>query len=87
VVPPIWAGRRLVTAAHIRASASYCPGVFHGRLTYFQGETWRDFRRFWSKAIDGPIDCVPVPGEGIGVLREPNIAVLAAELRRRLPGI
>jgi len=75
-----------VVAAHIRASAGYVPGVFHGELTYFQGreEAWRDFHTFWNSVVDGQIDCVVVPGRGIGVLQEPNVKTLAAELRARL---
>ncbi|HSW49418.1 MAG TPA: thioesterase domain-containing protein, partial [Bryobacteraceae bacterium] len=83
VSPPEWARRRLVGAAHIRASISYVPSVFRGTLKYFQAreETWRDYRTFWGRAVDGRIDCAVVPGKGIGVLEEPNVDVLATELR------
>jgi hypothetical protein len=86
---PDWVERRRIRASHVRASRAYTPGIFRGKLVYFQGsqDAWRDFRPFWGQVVDGPIDCVVVPGTQAGVLREPNVRVLARELQARLDAV
>jgi len=66
-----------------RASASYTPSVFRGKLTYFQGsmDALNDPRPLWNRAATDGIDIHVVPGGYIGVLFEPNVEMLADRLK------
>ena len=72
-----------------RASASYTPSVFRGKLTYFQGSTdaLNDPRPLWNRAATDGIDIHVVPGGYIGVLFEPNVKMLADRLKLCLGGV
>ncbi|MCW5981844.1 MAG: amino acid adenylation domain-containing protein [Bryobacteraceae bacterium] len=79
---------RRLRAYHVDASRGYRPAAaYRGPLVYLRGSEERaDYRAFWGGAVDGEIVERVAPGKGIEVLREPNVQVLAAQLREFLDG-
>ena len=71
-----------------RASGSYVPQVYPGRITYFLAEKRRGFSGSprtrigtWYDLAAGGLDVRVVPGDHLGMLKEPHVRVLAEQLR------
>ncbi len=83
--PPPGLVRAAVAEQNFRASLSYTPRRFGGRLVYFQGDgdVLRDPRPFWEPLV-GELTIVRVPGAHGGLLRAPHVTGLAEALGAEL---
>ncbi|MBC8229645.1 amino acid adenylation domain-containing protein [bacterium] len=75
-----------VEVAHSRALRNYVPQAYPGLITLFQTHEdnttrYPDCQLKWSELTAGGVDCHVVPGPHIDMLREPNVRVLAEQLR------
>lgn len=71
-----------------RASGSYVPQVYPGRITYFLAEKRQGFSGTprtrigaWYELAAGGLDVRVVPGDHLGMLKEPHVRVMAEQLR------
>ncbi len=72
--------------ANLRAVDRFSPGVYRGRLIYFQGkaEPNRTPEQFWEPLVTGGIETHVVEGKGIDVLLEPGVRQVAERLGKLL---
>jgi len=77
-------------AANLRASRSYDPGPFPGRLVLWLSEqtlaTAPDLPARWSRLALGGVETSTVEGDHYSLLRRPRVERLAGELTTRLGG-
>ena len=65
-----------------RASFSYSPRVYPGRIVYFLSEKRKEyFNEYWYELADGGLDVTVVPGDHSAIWKEPNVQVMAEKLR------
>lgn len=74
-----------------KAVDKYTPKSFPGRIVLFVPEKRGDFPSDpgirmdpWRKFATGPFDVHIVPGEHLGIFKEPNVQILAKQLRKHL---
>jgi thioesterase domain-containing protein/acyl carrier protein len=86
------ARRTLRRSVRAQAMRNYRPQPYPGRLVLVRAmdtdefvDTNRDREWGWSKFAQGGVDVIDVPGDHLGILAEPNVCVLANELRGRMP--
>ncbi len=77
---------QLIPRINGQAELRYRPALYPGIITFFQAtaEVERDPRAFWGKLTSEGIEVETVPATHKDILVEPNVAVLAAELREAL---
>jgi amino acid adenylation domain-containing protein len=78
-----------VMAANSQAELSYVPHVYPGKITLFWCSEQpiranQDWRLGWSEVAGGGLEVHGIPGRHLTMLTEPNISVLAGELRAAL---
>ena len=70
----------------LRATQSYAPQPYSGRMVLFRAmerdEYWAslDYDMGWGLLAAGGLQIFDVPGDHLGILRDPNVQVLAAKL-------
>jgi thioesterase domain-containing protein len=67
----------------------YEPGAFQGKIAMFQSSDWPqgdyfDFPLGWKDLVQGSIDFHRIPGDHPSMFTEPNVGLVAAELREHL---
>jgi aspartate racemase len=77
---------RKVAGAQYRALRQYRPRMYPGRLTLFRARmqpflSSHDPEKGWGKLAGGGLDIRVIPGNHLGMLQEPHVRVLAAQLR------
>jgi amino acid adenylation domain-containing protein len=78
-----------VTQTYLKARENYVPQVYSGKITLFKSmETAKmvdlgdfDAQLGWGALAAGGLDIIDVPGDHLGILREPCVAMLAQELK------
>jgi thioesterase domain-containing protein len=81
-----------VFKANVQAMSSYVPQVYQGQIVLFQASEWfaanqhpegrmPDSAVDWQRLSTKPLVVRPVPGDHYTMLAEPNIQVLAEQLR------
>jgi amino acid adenylation domain-containing protein len=78
-----------VTETYLKARESYIPQMYLGKITLFKSmETERmvesgnfDAQLGWGNYAAGGLETINVPGDHLGILKEPNVAILAQELK------
>jgi len=78
-----------VMAANSQAELSYVPHEYPGKITLFWCSEQpiradQDWRLGWSEVAGGGLEVHGIPGRHLTMLTEPNISVLAGELRAAL---
>jgi len=67
-----------------QARKTHNPGVFSGRMTFFQStEQWRGYTdpaKTWSESVLGGVEIHRVPGGHIDMMKQPHVQILAKEL-------
>jgi amino acid adenylation domain-containing protein len=84
--PPLDPPLTLIEAGLV-AARRYVPGRYPGRVTWYVARgNLRLTRLFpgWSPHVAGGLEVVPVPGTHFDLVDEPNVAAVAAHLRRAL---
>ncbi|MFN2169781.1 MAG: thioesterase domain-containing protein, partial [Anaerolineae bacterium] len=87
--PPSLLGRqaqhiRATANAHFRARLHYVPKVYPGRLTLFANAEHTGGRQLnWADLTTAGVDIYVVPGNHRTMFREPNVQVMAEQLRNR----
>ncbi|GCE13519.1 non-ribosomal peptide synthetase [Tengunoibacter tsumagoiensis] len=80
-----------VYKADVRATLDYHPRVYPDRISYFQSEqsvqTGQDTLAAWRIIATGGLDLFISPGDHFGMLKEPHVQLLAAQLRACLDPI
>jgi thioesterase domain-containing protein/acyl carrier protein len=74
---------------YLYAARAYRPREYPGRLTLFRGSSdgtvsGREALLGWERVVSGGVELHWVPGAHVGMLREPNVTVLARELQAAL---
>src|SRR4029077_858562 len=78
---------------YARAAAAYEPKIrpFAGPVTYFRASDrscapgWVvDERGGWADIVKGGLEVVDIPGDHVGILRNPGVELLARKLRSLL---
>ena len=79
---PAWARHLEVQEINRRANQTFRPQPFSGKAVVFQGrdESFRDPVPFWSSMAGRGVEVVPIAGKEVGVLRQPNVRILAQRL-------
>jgi amino acid adenylation domain-containing protein len=77
---------RKVAGAQYRALRQYRPRQYPGRLTLFRARmqpflSSHDPEKGWGRLAAGGLDLRIIPGNHLGMLQEPHVRVLAAQLR------
>ncbi len=77
---------RKVAGAQYRALSQYRPRMYPGRLTLFRARmqpflSSHDPEKGWGRLAAGGLDIRVIPGNHLGMLQEPHVRVLAAQLR------
>jgi thioesterase domain-containing protein len=77
---------RKVAGAQYRALRQYRPRQYPGRLTLFRARmqpflSSHDPEKGWGRLAAGGLDVRIIPGNHLGMLQEPHVRVLAAQLR------
>lgn len=75
-----------VRRANTRAAIAYVPGHYRGHVTYFRAHhpgALRDRRDLWSRLATS-INVIDVEGGHSDLRMEPQVQIVAAELRRRI---
>ena len=75
---------------YIRARKNYVPQVYSGTLKVFrsmENEAMVEFGEIdsklgWSNMATDGLDIIDIPGDHLGILKEPNVEILAAELQK-----
>ncbi|MGL4881809.1 MAG: non-ribosomal peptide synthetase, partial [Waterburya sp.] len=78
-----------VTQTYLKARENYVPKAYSGKITLFKSmETTKmvesgdfDAQLGWGALAAGGLDIIDVPGDHLGILREPCVATLAQELK------
>lgn len=74
--------------ADSRATVKYRPHVYPGRIVYIQSEeTTPDTLQAWREIASGGLDLFDAPGDHVGMMKEPNVRVVADRLRACLAAI
>ncbi|HSF41540.1 MAG TPA: amino acid adenylation domain-containing protein, partial [Thermoanaerobaculia bacterium] len=78
-----------VFAANLQASRSYTPGPYSGSLTlWFSEQTLSTFSQEllfgWNRLALGGIETSTLPGDHYSLLRQPQVKLLADQIKRRL---
>ena len=80
---------RTVAEAQRHAQRSYTPSVYPGHIVLFRARMQPFFGshlpdKGWAQLAAGGLEVTVVPGNHLGMLQEPHVRVLAAELGARL---
>ena len=78
-----------VTQTYLQARKNYVPQVYSGKITLFRStqiDKRLEFGDFdpqlgWGDLAAGGLDIIDIPGDHLGILKEPNVAILANELK------
>jgi thioesterase domain-containing protein len=82
-----------VDQTYFKARKNYVPQTYSGNLAIFKSMQINsrksafgdlDSKLGWSDLATGEFDLINIPGDHLGILKEPNVAILAEELKRRL---
>ncbi|MGL5834652.1 MAG: amino acid adenylation domain-containing protein [Waterburya sp.] len=80
-----------VEQTYFKACQNYVPQSYSGNLAVFKSmqtnarmSAFGDFDRKlgWSELATGEFEIIEIPGDHLGILQEPNVAILAQELQR-----
>jgi amino acid adenylation domain-containing protein len=80
-----------VDQTYFKACQNYVPQPYSGNLAVFKSmqtnvrmSAFGDFdcKLGWSELATGEFELIEVPGDHLGILQEPNVAILAQELQR-----
>jgi amino acid adenylation domain-containing protein len=80
-----------VEQTYYKACQNYVPQSYSGNLAVFKSmqtnarmSAFGDFdcKLGWSELATGEFEMIEIPGDHLGILQEPNVAILAQELRR-----
>ncbi|MFM2315311.1 MAG: hypothetical protein RLZZ04_4589, partial [Cyanobacteriota bacterium] len=80
-----------VEQTYFQACQNYVPQSYSGNLAVFKSmqtnarmSAFGDFDRKlgWSELATGEFEMIEIPGDHLGILQEPNVAILAQELQR-----
>ncbi len=64
------------------SAQQYQPVPYKSSLVFFRSQTSTDTQEaFWGSLVDGELKVYNVPGSHLGMLEEPNIQVLADQLK------
>ncbi len=70
-----------------QAAKDYVPHPYPGKVILFRAidqskfETYYTDPKGWGELAEGGLEVHPVPGDHLGILKEPNVKILAAKLR------
>jgi len=75
---------------YIRARKNYVPQIYSGTLKVFRSMENEEMTEFgeidsklgWSDLATKGLDIIDIPGDHLGILKEPNVETLATELQR-----
>jgi thioesterase domain-containing protein/acyl carrier protein len=82
-----------VDQTYFKACQNYVPKAYSGNLAVFKSMQINprraafgdlDNKLGWSDLATGEFDLINIPGDHLGILKEPNVAILAEELKRRM---
>jgi amino acid adenylation domain-containing protein len=80
-----------VDQTYFKACQNYVPQAYSGNLAVFKSmqtnarmSAFGDFdcKLGWSELATGEFEMIEIPGDHLGILQEPNVAILAQELQR-----
>jgi thioesterase domain-containing protein/acyl carrier protein len=80
-----------VEQTYFKACQNYVPQSYSGSLAVFKSmqtnarmSAFGDFdcKLGWSELATGEFELIEIPGDHLGILQEPNVAILAQELQR-----
>jgi amino acid adenylation domain-containing protein len=85
---------------HNRVTAEYSPNVYHGKIVVFRAEEVialnselyeamgiskeREPDLGWQKYSSQPVEIIPVPGNHVSMITNPNVQVLAEKIARQI---
>ncbi|MEY2855801.1 MAG: hypothetical protein RLZZ74_110 [Cyanobacteriota bacterium] len=82
-----------VDRTYFKACQNYVPQAYSGNLAVFKSMQINprraafgklDSKLGWRNLATGEFDLINIPGDHLGILKEPNVAILAEELKRRM---
>jgi amino acid adenylation domain-containing protein len=82
-----------VDQTYFKACKNYVPQTYSGNLAVFKSMQINprraafgrlDSKLGWSNLATGEFDLINIPGDHLGILKEPNVAILAEELKCRM---
>ncbi|NJL53039.1 MAG: hypothetical protein HC930_14110 [Hydrococcus sp. SU_1_0] len=82
-----------VDQTYFKACQNYLPQTYSGNLAVFKSMQINprraafgklDSKLGWSNLATGEFDLINISGDHLGILKEPNVAVLAEELKCRM---
>jgi thioesterase domain-containing protein/NRPS condensation-like uncharacterized protein len=81
-----------VTQTYLKARQNYVPQRYSGEITLFKSTNNDEMSAFgdfddklgWGELAAGGLDIVNVPGDHLGILKEPHVAILASRLQKCL---
>ena len=74
--------------ADSRATVTYRPRVYPGRIAYIQSEeATQDTIQAWRKLAAGGLDLFEAPGDHVAMLKEPHVRIVADQVRACLAAI
>ncbi|HEY9884830.1 MAG TPA: hypothetical protein V6C98_14600, partial [Thermosynechococcaceae cyanobacterium] len=75
------------------AAKNYMPHPYPGKVVLFRAmdrsgfEAYSDAQWGWGSLTAGGLEAHAIPGDHLGILKEPNVQVLAAKLKVCLEGV
>ena len=78
-----------VTQTYLKAGENYVPQIYSGNVTLFKSMDTGNASEFgdfdaqlgWSNLVSGELNVIDIPGDHLGILKEPNVAILAQKLQ------